>query len=186
MKTRRLVLISGAVVALLLAAGIIAVTVALADEADPGSENLLGWFGRRIAGPGFGGRGFGFGDGNWTVYDTAASELGLTPEELFDELHSGESLEDIAEAADVDLQAVYDAMSAAARAGQEQAMQEAIEQALADGSISQEQADWLLQGLEEGYLPGRRGMGFGFGHGFGGHVHGGPGWGDCLGSESEQ
>ncbi len=183
MKLRRLVLISGVVVAVLLAAGIIAATVALADEVDPGPENLVGWFGRRVMGPGIGGRMFGFGGGDWTAYDTAAEELGLTPEELFVELHSGKSLDEIAEAEGVDLQDVYDAMSAAARAGQEEAVQEAIEQALAEGSITQEQADWLLQGLEQGYLPGRRG--FGLGHGWFGHGPGGHGRGDCSGSESE-
>jgi hypothetical protein len=42
-------------------------------------------------------------------------------------------------------------------------MQQAIEQAVEDGRLSQEQADWLLKGLEQGLFP----MGRGFGHGWG-------------------
>ena len=37
------------------------------------------------------------------------------------------------------------------------------EQAVEDGRLSQEQADWLLKGLEQGLFP----MGRGFGHGWG-------------------
>ncbi|MGC8827794.1 MAG: hypothetical protein ACP5TV_12420, partial [Anaerolineae bacterium] len=43
-------------------------------------------------------------------------------------------------------------------------MKDAINQAVKDGKITQDEADWLLQGLEKGYLPGRWGRG-GFGHG---------------------
>ena len=43
-----------------------------------------------------------------------------------------------------------------------------IEAGVADGSISQEKADWLLEGLDKGFLDG----GFGFGHG--GHHDGQP------------
>jgi hypothetical protein len=176
-KIGRFFLISGAVVAVLLVAGTIAAAVALADDADPKPENHFGWLGRRVFGLGFGGRVLGFGGGDWTVYDTAADELGLTPEELFVELHSGKSLDEIAEAAGVELQAVYDAMSDAARAGQEKSMREAIAEALADGSISQEEADWLLEGLEQGFLPRTRGLLPGFRWGGRGLV--GHGRGDC-------
>jgi hypothetical protein len=44
-------------------------------------------------------------------------------------------------------------------------MKDAITQAVKDGRITQAQADWLLQGLEKGYLP--AGRGFGHGRGFG-------------------
>jgi hypothetical protein len=46
-------------------------------------------------------------------------------------------------------------------------MKDAINQAVKDGTITQDEADWLLQGLEKGYLPGRWGRG-GFGRGMGG------------------
>ena len=103
------------------------------------------------------GRGFGLmGHGDWSTFDAAAEALGLSPEELFTELHSGKTLSDLATEKGVDLQAVQDAMDAA----RQEAMQQAIEQAVADGQISREQADWMLQGLEQGWLGG---------HGFRGH-----------------
>jgi len=106
-----------------------------------------------------GGRGFGCFGGSWTEFDAAAQALGMTPEQLFSELHSGKSLSDIATAKGVDLQKVYDAMNADRVA----AMKASIEQAVKDGTMTQAQADWLLQGLELGFLP----KGRGFGHGFG-------------------
>jgi len=51
----------------------------------------------------------------------------------------------------------------------EAAMKAKIEQAVADGEITQEQADWLLQGVEEGYIPSTRGFD---GHRGGGHSRG--------------
>ncbi len=117
------------------------------------------------------GRGFGLGGGFghfWAVFDAAAEALGLTPEQLFSELRSGKTLEEIAEARGVDIQEVYDAMQAA----RVQEMKEAIQQAVQDGRITQEQADWLLEGLEKGYFP----MGRGFGRGFGRGLRGCPRW----------
>lgn len=105
-------------------------------------------------------RGFGFGQ-SWASYDAVAQALGLTPVELFTELHSGKTIEDIATARGVDLQKVKDAYNAA-RLAEEKA---GIEQAVKDGRITQEQADWMLQGLEQGWMPMGRG---GRGHGRGG------------------
>jgi hypothetical protein len=184
MRVGRFVLISGAVVAVLLVAGIVTAAVVLADEGDPGSENHFGWLGHRTLGSGFGAQMLGFRSGDWTAYDTAAEELGLTPEGLFAELHAGKSLDEIAEAEGVDLQAVYDAMSDAARAGQEESMREAIAEALADGSISQEEADWLLDGLEQGFLP--RMQGLRPGSRWGGRWPGGRRSGDCSGLEGSE
>ena len=42
-----------------------------------------------------------------------------------------------------------------------QAMKDKIAQAVKDGTITQEQADWLLQGLDKGYFSGGHGFGFG-------------------------
>jgi hypothetical protein len=112
----------------------------------------------------FGGwdRGFGFGIGeSWTTFDAVAEALGLTPTELFTELHSGKTLDEIATAKGVDLQKVQDAVNAARIAEQKAA----IEQAVKDGKITQAQADWMLQGLEQGWMPMGRG---GRGHGMGG------------------
>ncbi|MEA3459166.1 MAG: hypothetical protein U9R11_00565 [Chloroflexota bacterium] len=101
------------------------------------------------------GRGFGLWRSSWAVFDAAAEALGLTPEELFAELHAGKSLADIAKAQGVELKAVHDAMKAA----RVEARKQAIEQAVENGRMSQEQADWLLEGLELGFLPRRWGFG---------------------------
>jgi len=55
-------------------------------------------------------------------------------------------------------------------------MKDAIQQAVEDGRMTQEQADWLLEGLEKGYFPMGRGFGRGFGRGLG-RSFGCPGWG---------
>ena len=82
--------------------------------------------------------GFGhFGGDRWTMFDAAAEALGLTPEELFAELHSGKSLAEVAEAQGVDTETLQDAMQAA--------RVEAIQQAVEDGTLTQEQADRILE-----------------------------------------
>ncbi len=126
----------------------------------------------------YGGLGGFFGGprgGDWTMFDTLAEALGLTPEQLFAELHAGKTLEEIAEAQGVELEAVQAAMEAAHK----EAMRQQIAQAVEDGRMSQEQADWLLEGIEKGYTP--MGRGFGPGRGRGGR------WGDCpcAGAEVE-
>ena len=93
------------------------------------------------------------------MFDTAAEALGLTPDELFGELHGGKSLDEVAEAQGVEMETVQEALSAA----REAAMRDAIAQAVEDGNMSQEQADWLLEGLDNGFMP----HGRGFGHGRG-------------------
>ena len=108
---------------------------------------------------------FGWGGRSWTQFDAAAEALGLTPDELFAELHDGgKTLAEIAEEQGVDMEAVQDALNA----NRSESMKQAIQQAVEDGRLSQEQADWLLEGLEKGFHLGGRGMGFGGGHMFGG------------------
>jgi predicted DNA-binding protein YlxM (UPF0122 family) len=120
-----------------------------------------------VEGPPFGTPG-GFGGwlgGAWRMFDTAAEALGLTPQEFFAESHdAGKSLTEIAEERGVDIQAVHDATQAA----RGEAMQERIQQAVEDGSMSQEQANWLLEGLDQGFSLGGRGFGFSRAHGCGG------------------
>lgn len=103
-------------------------------------------------------RAFGMlGGGPWAMFDAAAEALGLEPVELFNELRAGNSPADIAEAQGVELEALYDAVKAA----RAEAMRDAIEQAVEDGRLSQERADWILEGLEQGFMP----LGRNFGHG---------------------
>ena len=174
MSKKRLLLLSGGVLAALLLVGLIGVAVVSAPDPPPeptapsarlgaGPTDRLGAGppGWRAGGRGRGGPGpgmFGWDGGSqWTMFDTAAEALGLTPEELFAELHSGKSLEEIAEEHGVEMEVVQNARHAA----QVEARREAIEQAVEDGKMSQEQADWLLEGLEQGFFPMRRGLGFG-------------------------
>jgi hypothetical protein len=108
------------------------------------------------------GPGFGLMDGgDWSTFDAAAEALGLSPEELFTELHAGKSLSDLATEKGVDLQTVQETMEAV----RQEAQQQAIEQAVADGQISREQADWMLEGLEQGWMGGAGLPGHGFGPG---------------------
>jgi len=161
MSKKRLMLLSGAALVVLLM-GLVGAAAVFAQEPTPESEGPSSWHG---GGRGWGGFGRGmFGGvrgGQWTMFDTAAEALGLTPEELFAELHAGKSLDEVAEEQGVDIEAVQDAMSAA----RGEAMRQAIEQAVEDGNMTQEQADWMLEGLEKGFTPMDRGLGRGRGWG---------------------
>ena len=95
--------------------------------------------------------------------EAAAKALGLTTDELSTQLWGGESLSSLADKAGVELQAVQDAVTAACQ----QANREAIEQAVTDGTLTRDHADWLLEGLEKGYWGGSGGFGLGP-RGFGG------------------
>ena len=104
-------------------------------------------------GRGGGGRGLGL-----VELQAAAEALNITTDELITALRSGSTLEELATEAGVELQAVQDAISAA----REEELRTRIEQAVADGAMTQEKADWLLEGLEKGFLDGP-GFGFSFG-----------------------
>jgi hypothetical protein len=157
MTKKTLILLSSGTLIALLLVGLAGWTVASAQETTPTSSASVssGWHGP--------GRGFGFGwaRGTWTLFDAAAEALGLTPEELFVESHGGKSLDEIAEERGVEMDAVQEAMNAA----RAEAMQDAIEQAVEDGYLSREQADWMLEGLGLDFFP--SGQGFGFGRGWG-------------------
>jgi hypothetical protein len=133
----------------------------------------------RLFGPGDFGSNLGggilgrLGEGFWTMYDAVADALGLTPAALFTELHDGKTVAEIAEEQGVELEAIQDATEAAGV----EARKQAIEQAVEAGRLTQEQADWMIEGLEQGFS---RGRGFspdggGFRPERGGHG-GGMGW----------
>jgi hypothetical protein len=121
----------------------------------PDSGNLNGW-----------GRGFRHGFGGQVGLEAAAEVLGMTTDELSNQLWAGETLASLAEEAGVDLQELRDAVEAA----QVQATRDAIEQAVEDGNLTRDHADWLLEGLDNGYWSGfgRGGRGGFHGGGFGG------------------
>jgi hypothetical protein len=112
----------------------------------------------RLAGHGPGGRGpVPFGDSEQAeayreqMHSAVASALGLSIDELDAAIAEGQTLAQIAEAQGVDLQTVHDATAAARK----EAMRQGIEQAVEEGQLSREQADWMLRGLEQGWMGGR-------------------------------
>lgn len=165
MTKRKLALVIS-VLALVTILGVVTVGAAFAQtdtppaQATPDAQNQSRPF---KFGRGFG-LGFGLRGGGMANFDAIAEALNLTPTQLFDELHSGKTLSEIAEAQGVDLSA----LQAAANASRIEALKDRIAGAVANGTITQEQADWLLQGLDKGYFLG----GKGFGPGFGGRGHG--------------
>lgn len=82
--------------------------------------------------------------------EALAELLGLDLEELRDQLRSGTTIQDLADQAGVDLGAFHDEMAA----NRQEDLRARIEEALANQEITQDQADWLLEGLEKGYLDG--------------------------------
>lgn len=129
------------------------------EEADavPGStEGLFPGFGR--AGQDRAGQewlGFGRGLGSEVALEAAAGALGMTADELQTQLWGGMTLADLAEEAGVNLADVQ----AAVQAAQEQATRDQIAQAVEDGTLTQAHADWLLEGLDNGYWSGFGGGG---------------------------
>ena len=128
------------------------------EQADRMLSRLEEGFGPGMMGFGRGKRGcFGNRMGGWVGsenHDVLAEQLGMTADELQAELQAGKTITELAEEKGVDLQA-----------NRIEAMKEQIQQAVEDGRMTQEQADWMLDGLEQGFAPMKRG----FGHARGGH-----------------
>ncbi len=148
MTAKRLIAAVGATALIavsgVLAAGTVAAQTTTPEAPAPSAPS--GWKGM--------GRGMDMMGGGWTTqFDAVAKALNLTPAQLFEQLHSGKSLSDIATAQGVDLAAIQSALNA----DRIQAMKDSIAQAVKDGKMTQAQADWLLQGLEKGYMPMGRG-----------------------------
>jgi hypothetical protein len=138
-------------------AGMLLVTTvfgaALAQGANPpapGDETWSGQhgFGRTFGGPWMGlmnGTGlFGVDGDGWKVYDAVAAALKLTPTQLFEQLHSGKTLEQIANAQAVKLADVEAAAGNAAR----EVMRARVDRAVEAGQLTRKQADRLLERLE--------------------------------------
>jgi len=145
MKNKISILIAGLLVALVVT-GIVGATNAYAQGPLDGALHR--------GGPG--GRGFGL-----EGLQVAAEALNMTTDELINTLRSGKTLEEIATEAGVDVQDIQDAIQAARATD----MRDRIQQALDDGTITQEHANWLLEGLDKGFIGGAGGFGFGGPHG---------------------
>ncbi len=155
MKNKMLIVIGGLLAALLVV-GVVGATSVYAQE----PTNVF----QHGRGPGGSGRGFGLSD---AALDAAAKVLGMTADEVKTALQEGRNLQDLATEKGVDIADVQ----AAIQAVRVTEMRAQIAQAVEDGTMTQEKADWLLEGLDMGF------MGGGFGRGFGGMR--GPGTGDC-------
>ena len=169
MTTKRSMLhaVLGGAIALVLLFGGLGVSMVSAQEPAPGDAPGCGVWGWA--------RGFlGFGRaGQLPLFDTAADVLGLTPVELFSEMHAGKTIEEVAEAQGVEVDALREALSQA----RDEAMRDAIAEAVEEGEMSHAQADWLLEGMEQGFVP----HGRVFLHGFGRRMHRGPSRGGFWG-----
>lgn len=149
MKNKLSILIGGVLVAFLVA--LVALVIGATSAYAQGPADTL-MHGR---GPG-GGRGFGLAG-----LQVAAEALDMTTDELITELRSGKTLDEIAEEAGVP----YEDVQAAIQEARQTEFRDRIQQALDDGTITQAHADWLLEGLEQGFIGGGHGFGFGGGHG---------------------
>jgi len=153
MKNKRTILI-GSILAALLVAVLVGVG-ATSVYAQSSSTTLA------HGGPGGGGRG-GF---SLSWLKIAADKLGMTTDELITELQSGKTLEQVAQEKGVD----YADIQAAIQQESQTELRTRIQQGVTDGTITQEKADWLLEGLDKGFIGnGPDGDGFlGGMHGFG-------------------
>jgi hypothetical protein len=151
---KKYLIVIGGLLAALLVVGVVGATSAYAQGPDNRGAGMLG------DGRGPGGHGFGLGD---PELEAAANALGMTTDEVSSALQDGKTLQDLADEAGVDIVDVQ----AAIQAAHQTEMRERIAQAVADGTMTQEQADWMLEGIDNGYMGGGGPGGFGPG-GFGG------------------
>jgi len=118
-------------------------TVAFAGDPQPPASPSAPMFGPAEGRGERGGRGFDLSVGHegTSLMTVAAEQLGMTVEELVAELRDGKTIAQVAEEKGVSLDSIIDAYLAP-RA-------EALEQAVADGRITQEQADRMLANMRE-------------------------------------
>ncbi|MGB8213010.1 MAG: hypothetical protein WCE68_05575 [Anaerolineales bacterium] len=177
MKNKKFWMIAGSALMAILLIGSVGALVVHAQAATPTSGQPTKW-----GGTGTGLRGPFLGQAE---LNAAAKALGMTPADLSAELKSGKTLAAIATEKGVDLKTVQAAIQAARIAD----FTTQINQAVAAGKMTQDKANWLLEGLNKGYL---NGPGFGFGFfGFGGthaprNPAGAGGWGGRHGKPTPQ
>jgi hypothetical protein len=114
------------------------ITEAYADWFKRGvaADYVFGFDGKRIDNP---------------VVIAVAEALDMKVEEVELQMWAGRTLDDLAERAGVDLDAVETAVEAARKS----AATERIQQAVEDGKLTEEQAEWMLEGVENGFGGGR-------------------------------
>jgi hypothetical protein len=149
---KKISIVLGGLLAVAMLFGAASVTTAYAQDGTPATP-VAGQDGDKH---GHGGRGMGE-----TELAAAAKVLGMTSDEISTALKAGKTLDDLATTAGVDIQDVKDAISAV----HAEEMRASITAGVSDGTISQEKADWLLEGLDKGFLDDGHGFGFGGPHG---------------------
>ena len=164
--SKKYLIVIGGLLAALLVVGVVGATSAFAQGPDNPGFGMM-----------FNGRGPGEGRGlSDAALEAAAGALGMSVDELSSALEDGQRLPELAEAAGVDIEDLHTALQAV----HETEMRERIAQQVEDGTITQAQADWMLEGLNNGYMMGKGSPG-GFGRGNGGPRGGGFGPGDGTG-----
>lgn len=180
--------------AVVLVTGAVGIGVVLAEDPTPEPEYGPGWMMRNFQEDGswfgrMGGRGmmgrFAYDDDDWEwmnqmhswmyagggmhteVWETLSSTLGLTVEELYDEVRSGKALAEIGEEKGFSRAELLTVL--------ENAHQDALDKEVADGELTQEQADDMLSFMTERYEWMLDNAGFGGRPGFS------PGFGGCHG-----
>jgi hypothetical protein len=147
MEIKKFFWVAGALAIVLLAVGTYGTTTVLANGNNPPHP-----LGQR--GPG----GHGVRSLDDASLAAVAGVLNMSTDDLSTALQNGKTLQELADAAGVDMQAVKDALNSV----RQTEMRDRINQAVTDGTITQDKANWLLEGLDKGYLDGP-GFGFGFG-----------------------
>lgn len=109
----------------------------------------LGAFGTSIAYADDGGPDQRTGRFDGERLEVIADLLGMTPEEVTTAIkEDGKTLQELADEAGVDMEDIRDALSDV----RDEAIRERIQTALDEGNLTQDEADWLLEGLDNGYL----------------------------------
>ena len=83
-----------------------------------------------------------------TGLQIAAQKLGMTTDELITALQSGKTLEQVAQEKGVNFTDIQTAIQDANKTE----LRNRIQQGVTDGTISQDKANWLLEGLDKGYI----------------------------------
>ena len=136
----------GALMIALLAVGVFGVSAVYADDGDGDQP-----FGKRGRGP--------RGGMDGVALEALAEVLDMSTDELTAALKDGKKIHELAEEAGVEMEEIHETMSAV----REEAIRERVAQALEDDKITQEHADWLLEGLDKGFFFNRGGFGRGGG-----------------------
>jgi len=158
----------GVLVAVLLALGVLG--AASAQEPTPPTDGVCP-YGEVCGGHGMGGYGRGGFGYRGTMPNILADALGMTLEELYVALADGQTIAEVAAAQDVSLDDLVE-MLVAPRIEQ-------LKQAVADGYLTQEQADWMIEMMSTQMAWRLENFGLGYG-GYGHHGgYGGFGRGGC-------